>query len=80
MGIRVPARLARLSPLFFVASTAALVWPIYPRLGDHVEPRVLGLPWSLVYVLAVILINTVVLTALYLARAVDSAEEEDRRG
>jgi hypothetical protein len=68
------ARLARLSPLFFVGSTAALVWPVYPLLGDHVEPRVFGLPWSLVWVLGVIVINTAVLVALYLARAVDSAE------
>lgn len=84
MAPRVP-RLARpsrlsLSPLFFVATTAALVWPIYPWLGDHIEPRVLGLPWSLVYVLGVIVLNTVVLAALYAARAVDAEEEEDRRG
>ena len=43
------------------------------RVGDHVEPRVFGLPWSLVWVLGVIVINTAVLGALYLARAVDSA-------
>lgn len=75
-------RLARLSPLFFVATTAALVWPLYPLLGDHVEPRVFGLPWSLVYILAVIVLNTAVLTALFATRAVDAAEHdgEDRRG
>lgn len=79
MAPRVP-RLARLSPLFFVATTAALVWPIYPLLGDHIEPRVFGLPWSLVYVLAAIVLNTAVLAALYLTRTVDAAEEEDPRG
>ena len=71
-------RLARLSPLFFVATTAALVWPIYPWLGDHIEPRVLGVPWSLAYVLMVVLANTVMLAALYLTRAVDADEAEDR--
>lgn len=77
-----PARLARLSPLFFLVSTATLVWPVYPLLGDHIEPRVLGLPWSLVYVLAVLALNTAVLTALYLGRAVDDREldEEGPRG
>lgn len=69
------ARLARLSPLFFVGTTAALVWPLYPLLGDRVEPRVFGLPWSLVWVLGVIVVNTAVLVALYVARAVDAAEE-----
>lgn len=75
-------RLARLSPLLFVATTAALVWPAYPLLGDHIEPRVLGLPWSLVYVLAVLALNTVALTALYLSRAIDDVEhaQEDRGG
>lgn len=65
------ARVARFSPLFFVATTAALVWPIYPWLGDHVEPRVLGLPWSLVYVLLMIGLNTLVLAWLHLSGALD---------
>lgn len=69
------ARLARYSPLFFVATTAGLIWPIYPWLGNHVEPRVLGLPWSLAYVLVMITANTLVLAALFAARAVDAEEE-----
>lgn len=74
-------RWARLSPLYFVASTAALVWPIYPLLGNHVEPRVLGVPWSLAYVVGIILANTGVLIALYASRAVDADEaEEDAEG
>ncbi len=74
-------RIARLSPLFFVGTTAALIWPLYPLLGDHIEPRVLGLPWSLAYVLAIILLNTAVLAALYVARSGDAAEHdpEERR-
>lgn len=71
------ARLARLSPLFFVGTTAALVWPVYPLLGDHVEPRVFGLPWSLVWVLGVIVANTAVLVALFATRAVDAAEADE---
>lgn len=73
-------RLARLSPLYFVASMAALVWPLYPLLGDHIEPRVFGVPWSLAYVVVVILCNFVVLVALYLTRAIDATEHEDDAG
>lgn len=69
------SRLARCSPLFFVVTTAGLIWPIYPWLGNHLEPRVLGLPWSLAYVLGIIAANTLVLAALFAARAVDAEEE-----
>ena len=75
---RVNRPIARAAPLFFVASTALLVWPVYPVLGNSIEPRVLGLPWSLVYVLLVIVGNALVLTALYVARSIDA--EEDGRG
>jgi hypothetical protein len=69
--------LARVAPLFFVATTALLVWPLYPWLGDAIEPRVLGLPWSLVYVLGVILVDALALTALYLLRVVDAEEDAE---
>ncbi len=76
-----PGAIARAAPLFFVATTALLVWPLYPWLGDSIEPRVLGLPWSLVYVLLVIVINGVALTGLYVARVIDAgAEDEVDRG
>jgi hypothetical protein len=71
--------LARVAPLFFIATTALLVWPLYPWLGDTIEPRVLGLPWSLVYVVGVIFIDALALTALYLLRVVD-AEEDPEHG
>lgn len=67
--------IARVAPLFFVATTALLVAPLYPWLGDSVEPRVLGLPWSLVYVLLIIVINAVALTGLYVARVIDTRED-----
>ena len=67
--------IARMAPLFFVATTALLVWPLYPWLGDTIEPRVLGLPWSLVYVLLIIVVNAVALTGLYVARVVDAGED-----
>ena len=66
--------LTRLGIVYFVLASAAVVWPIYPWLGDHIEPRVLGLPWSLVWVLGVIVANFVVLAALYRYGGVDHAE------
>jgi hypothetical protein len=76
--IRRPLLLARVAPLFFIATTALLVWPLYPWLGNAIEPRVLGLPWSLSYVIGVILIDAAALTALYLLRVVDAEEDPDR--
>lgn len=62
--------------LWFLVSTALLVWPVYPWLGNHVHPRVLGLPWSLVWVLLVIAANFVALLLLYRLRVVDDREHE----
>jgi hypothetical protein len=67
----------RLAVAWFLLSTAALVWPIYPWLGNHVHPRVLGLPWSLVYVLLVIALNFAALLLLYHRRVVDDRELDD---
>lgn len=51
------------------------MWPIYPWLGNHVHPRVFGLPWSLVWVLLVVAANAVVLNVLYRRRLVDHRED-----
>lgn len=66
-----------LAVLWFSLSTVMLVWPVYPWLGNHVHPRVLGLPWSLVYVLLVITANFAALLVLYRLRVVDDREVED---
>jgi hypothetical protein len=60
--------------LYFALSTAALVWPIYPWLGNRIDPRVLGLPFSLVWVLAIIASNFCVLLVLYRLRLIDDHE------
>ncbi|HXV75423.1 MAG TPA: hypothetical protein VD788_03825 [Candidatus Polarisedimenticolaceae bacterium] len=36
--------------IFLVSALAALIWPIYPLVGSSIEPRVLGLPFSLAWV------------------------------
>lgn len=55
----------RLAIAYFVISTIALVAPVYPAVGNRIEPRVLGLPFSLVYVLGVIGVNFVALAWMY---------------
>jgi hypothetical protein len=65
------ARVRRLAIVWFAASTVLLVAPVYPWIGNRIEPRVLGLPWSLVWVLAVVLVNFAVLVALHVGRALD---------
>jgi hypothetical protein len=70
------ARATQLSLLYFALATASLIWPIYPWIGNHIEPRVLGLPWSLVWVLIVITCNFLVLTALFRLRVIDDREAD----
>jgi len=74
---RLARSLPTLAALLFATTTAFLVWPLYPWLGNSVEPRVLGLPWSLVYVLLIITINTLALIALYVLRVVDAEEHAE---
>ena len=59
---------------YFVVSTAFVISPLFDLLGNRVEPRVFGLPWSLVYVLLVVAINFAALAGLYWARVVDAHE------
>jgi hypothetical protein len=63
--------------LYFVLATAALVWPVYPWLGNHIEPRVWGLPFSLIWVLGIITCNFCVLLLLYRLRLIDDREIEE---
>jgi hypothetical protein len=66
--------LDRLLVAYFVVSTLFLIAPVYTVLGNRVEPRVLGLPWSLVYVLLVVTANLVVLALAYRKHADDDEE------
>jgi hypothetical protein len=70
-------RATRVSLLYFALATAALVSPIYPRFGNHIEPRVLGLPWSLAWVLIVIVCNFAALAVLFRLRVIDDREIND---
>jgi hypothetical protein len=70
-------RIAALALAWFVVSTLLLVSPIFFWLGNTIEPRVLGLPFSLAYVLGVVAINSVVLAVLYVTRVIDDEGEGD---
>lgn len=70
-------RVAALAVGWFVVSTLLLVGPLFFWLGNHVEPRIAGLPFALVYVLGVVALNFGVLAALYVTRAIDHVDEGD---
>jgi predicted PurR-regulated permease PerM len=67
----------RLAVLYFAVATAALVWPLYPWLGNRIEPRVWGLPFSLIWILVIITSNFCVLVLLYRLRLIDDLEIEE---
>lgn len=50
---------------FYLAATAGLVWPVYAFFGG-IRPRVLGLPFSLVYVVLWVVASFAVLLGLFL--------------
>lgn len=62
--------------VWFFVSTLLLVSPIFFIVGNAIEPRWLGLPFSLVYVLGIVAINFVVLAGLYMTRAIDPDEDD----
>lgn len=49
---------------FFVLVFVGLIWPVYPAFAT-IRPRVLGMPFSLVYVIIVLLAAFAVLLGLY---------------
>jgi len=73
-------RVYRAVTLFYVLLFLALLWPVYPLFAG-IEPRIFGLPFSLVYVIGGVLLSFVVLWTLFMwenRRAVspDSAEAD----
>ena len=53
---------------------SALLWPIFPRIAD-VEPLVLGLPFSLAWVVASLLSSFAMLVWLFRGEPRDTVEE-----
>ncbi|MFV8750080.1 hypothetical protein ACNOYE_05990 [Nannocystaceae bacterium ST9] len=70
----------RLALAWFALATATLVWPIYPRYFDSIEPRILGLPFSLAWILIVIIANFLAVALLYALHLVDDREHDEGAG
>jgi hypothetical protein len=51
--------------LFYLILFFAVMWPVYPRFSS-IEPRVLAMPFSLAYVVGVLVLSFSVLLGLYL--------------
>lgn len=67
MSGRPPAGRLRnlLFALYVVTCTAALIWPGYAWLGNRIEPWVLGLPFSLAWVVGWVLLTFCVLVVYH---------------
>jgi TRAP-type C4-dicarboxylate transport system permease small subunit len=59
---------------FFVLVLAAMMWPIYP-LFSRIHPMVLGMPFSLFYLILLITISFLVLLGLYLWESRESERQ-----
>ena len=62
---RVRARVYKAIVVFYVFLFLALMWPIYPRFAS-IEPRVIGLHFSLIYVIGGLVLSFLALWGLYL--------------
>lgn len=70
-------RLRTILAAYFVFSGALLIWPLHGWLGNTIEPRVLGLPWSYAYVLSIVLANFGVLALSHRRRWIDDGTPVD---
>lgn len=57
-------RVYQAATIFFVVVFFAMMWPIY-SLFSRIEPRIFGLPFSLAYLIGLLLATFFVLLALY---------------
>ena len=51
--------------IYVICCAAALTWPLYDRLGNRIEPYVLGVPFSLAWVVGWVSFTFVVLVAYH---------------
>ena len=59
--------------IYAVSCLLAMTWPVYDQFGNSIEPYVLGLPYSLGWVVGWVLMTFVVLVAYH-------ATGKDERG
>ncbi len=61
-------RLRRWVGIYFVVAFLLMIWPVYP-IFSRVRPLLLGLPFSLVYLVTVLVVSFLVILGLYLWEA-----------
>ncbi len=62
---RAPRRVGRAFALFTVAMVAVMIFPLF-ALGNRVEPMILGLPFSMAWVVGWIVVEFVALIGFFL--------------
>ena len=60
--------------VFYILLFLAVIWPVYPAFAT-IEPRILGMPLSMAYVVAALLLSFSALLWLYLWEGPDRGAE-----
>ncbi len=68
------ARIKKRAVIFFCLVFLAMIWPIYP-IFSRIDPMILGIPFSLFYLIFLLVTSFLVLFGLYRLEE-DSGEEE----
>lgn len=58
----------RLLAAYLVLALLALIWPVYAWAGVRIEPRILGLPFSLAWVIGWVCLTPLVLVSYHAAK------------
>lgn len=54
--------------IYVVACAAALIWPVYPELGNRIRPFVLGLPFTFAWNIGWVVLTFAVLALYHVTR------------
>lgn len=65
--------------LFYFVLFAAVIWPVYPAFAT-IEPRVLGIPFGMAYVVAALVLSFLALLGFYLWEGSDRGASPDLDG
>ena len=61
--------------LYALVCVSALIWPGYAWLGNRIEPYVLGLPFSLAWIVGWVLLSLVALVVYHTTDRTERAED-----
>ena len=66
--------------LYVLVCLASQIWPANGMFGNSIEPYVLGLPWSLAWVVGWVVLTFVVLTIYHMTGERRAADDRTRAG